>query len=136
MYIEYTDENQHQYIWAVPVLNLNLQHNKIFVNQDSNSGKWLLTRRIFLVDALSGRENDLGSQPRLIRVATQISLSIHLVPNTKMETSTPLITIAYSDIDVSDPNSQSVKVSFSVEYEMDQKKHISRQILLWVCWVD
>uniref|UniRef100_A0A8D1LWC0 Transmembrane protein 67 n=1 Tax=Sus scrofa TaxID=9823 RepID=A0A8D1LWC0_PIG len=110
VYIEYTDENQHQYIWAVPVLNLNLQHNKIFVNQDSNSGKWLLTRRIFLVDALSGRENDLGSQPRLIRVATQISLSIHLVPNTKNgNIYPPLITIAYSDIDVSDPNSQSVK---------------------------
>ncbi|PNI84995.1 TMEM67 isoform 5, partial [Pan troglodytes] len=45
---------------------------------DSNSGKWLLTRRIFLVDAVSGRENDLGTQPRVIRVATQISLSVHL----------------------------------------------------------
>uniref|UniRef100_A0A287ABM3 Transmembrane protein 67 n=1 Tax=Sus scrofa TaxID=9823 RepID=A0A287ABM3_PIG len=134
VYIEYTDENQHQYIWAVPVLNLNLQHNKIFVNQDSNSGKWLLTRRIFLVDALSGRENDLGSQPRLIRVATQISLSIHLVPNTKNgNIYPPLITIAYSDIDVSDPNSQSVKVSFSVEYEMDQKEaHIQTDIALGV----
>lgn len=33
IYLEYTDENQHQYIWAVPVLNLNLQHNKIFVNR-------------------------------------------------------------------------------------------------------
>lgn len=42
--------------------------------KDSNSGKWLLTRRIFLVDTLSGRENDLGSQPRFIRIATQISL--------------------------------------------------------------
>ncbi|XP_015417779.1 PREDICTED: meckelin, partial [Myotis davidii] len=122
LYLEYTDENQHQYIWALPVLNLNLQHNKIFVNQDSNSGKWLLTRRIFLVDALSGRENDLGSQPRLIRIATRISLSIHLVPNTKKgNIYPPLITIGYSDIDVKDPNSQFVKVSFSVEYEMNQE---------------
>ncbi|XP_064444198.1 meckelin isoform X2 [Mirounga angustirostris] len=121
VYLEYTDENQHQYIWAVPVLNLNLQYNKIFVNQDSSSSKWLLTRRIFLVDALSGRENDLGSQPRLIRIATQISLSIHLVPNTKNgNIYPPLITIAYSDIDITDPSSQSVKVSFSVKYEMDQ----------------
>uniref|UniRef100_A0A452SER0 Transmembrane protein 67 n=1 Tax=Ursus americanus TaxID=9643 RepID=A0A452SER0_URSAM len=112
VYLQYTDENQHQYIWAVPVLNLNLQYNKIFVNQDSSSSKWLLTRRIFLVDALSGRENDLGSQPRLIRIATQISLSIHLVPNTKNgNIYPPLITIAYSDIDITDPNSQSVKVS-------------------------
>ncbi|XP_066874056.1 meckelin isoform X5 [Kogia breviceps] len=134
VYLEYTDENQHQYIWAVPVLNLNLQHNKIFVNQDSSSGKWLLTRRIFLVDALSGRENDLGSHPRLIRVATQISLSIRLVPNTKNgNIYTPLITIAYSDIDIKDPNSQSVKVSFSVTYEMDQgEAHVQTDIALGV----
>ncbi|XP_036120104.1 meckelin [Molossus molossus] len=123
VYLEYTNEHQQRYIWAVPVLNLNLQHNKMFVNQDSNSGKWLLTRRIFLVDALSGRENDLGSQPRLIRIATQISLSIRLVPNTKNgNIYPPLITIGYSDIDVKDPNSQFVKISFSVKYEMNQEE--------------
>uniref|UniRef100_A0A9L0SM56 Transmembrane protein 67 n=1 Tax=Equus caballus TaxID=9796 RepID=A0A9L0SM56_HORSE len=122
VYLEYTNENQHQYIWAVPVLNLNLQHNKIFVNQDDSASKWLLTRRIFLVDALSGRENDLASQPRLLRVATQISLSIHLVPNTKNgNIYPPLITIAYNDIDVKDPNSQSVKtvMKFLVYYAGD-----------------
>ena len=37
-------------------------------------GHPITSGRIFLVDTLSGRENDLGSQPRLIRVATQISL--------------------------------------------------------------
>lgn len=37
MYLKYTDENQQQYIWAVPVLNLNLQYNKIFVNQGKTS---------------------------------------------------------------------------------------------------
>uniref|UniRef100_A0A4W2HGK0 Transmembrane protein 67 n=1 Tax=Bos indicus x Bos taurus TaxID=30522 RepID=A0A4W2HGK0_BOBOX len=134
VYLEYTDENQHQYIWAVPVLNLNLQHKKMFVNKDSSSGKWLLTRRIFLVDTLSGRENDLGSQPRLIRVATQISLSIHLVPNTKNgNIYPPLITIAYHDIDIKDPSSQSVKVSFSVTYEMDQgEAHVQTDIALGV----
>uniref|UniRef100_A0A9L0R6Z3 Transmembrane protein 67 n=1 Tax=Equus caballus TaxID=9796 RepID=A0A9L0R6Z3_HORSE len=134
VYLEYTNENQHQYIWAVPVLNLNLQHNKIFVNQDDSASKWLLTRRIFLVDALSGRENDLASQPRLLRVATQISLSIHLVPNTKNgNIYPPLITIAYNDIDVKDPNSQSVKVSFSVEYEMNQgEAHVQTDIALGV----
>ncbi|XP_032615940.2 meckelin [Hylobates moloch] len=134
VYFEYTDENQHQYILAVPVLNLNLQHNKIFVNQDSNSGKWLLTRRIFLVDAVSGRENDLGSQPRVIRVATQISLSVHLVPNTiNGNIYPPLITIAYSDIDIKDANSQSVKVSFSVTYEMDHgEAHVQTDIALGV----
>ncbi|XP_063525049.1 meckelin isoform X2 [Pongo pygmaeus] len=119
VYLEYTDENQHQHILAVPVLNLNLQHNKIFVNQ---------------VDAVSGRENDLGSQPRVIRVATQISLSVHLVPNTiNGNIYPPLITIAYSDIDIKDANSQSVKVSFSVTYEMDHgEAHVQTDIALGV----
>lgn len=37
--------------------------------------------------------------------------SIHLVPNTKNgNIYPPLITIAYSDIDITDPSSQSVKV--------------------------
>lgn len=121
VYLEYTDEVQHHYLWAIPVLNLNLQHNKLFVNQDSSSSKWLLTRRIFLVDAVSGRENDLGNQPRVIRVATQISLSIRLVPNTKNgNIYTPLLTIAYSDIDIKNAHSQSVRISFSVKYEMNQ----------------
>ena len=38
--------------------------------------------------------------------------SIHLVPSTKNgNIYPPLITIAYRDIDIKDPNSQSVKVS-------------------------
>lgn len=38
--------------------------------------------------------------------------SIHLVPNTKNgNIYPPLITIAYHDIDIKDPSSQSVKVS-------------------------
>ncbi|GAB1288316.1 Meckelin [Apodemus speciosus] len=121
VYLEYTDEEQHHYLWAIPVLNLNLQHNKMFVNQDQPPASGFLTRRIFLVDAVSGRENDLGNQPRVIRVATQISLSIRLVPNTKSgNIYTPLLTIAYSDIDVKSAHSQSVKISFSVKYEMNQ----------------
>uniref|UniRef100_A0A2K6RWA1 Transmembrane protein 67 n=1 Tax=Rhinopithecus roxellana TaxID=61622 RepID=A0A2K6RWA1_RHIRO len=117
VYLEYADENQHQYILAVPVLNLNLQHNKIFVNQDSNSGKWLLTRRIFLVDAVSGRENDLGSQPRVIRVATQISLSKFVLHNFSIAN---LFCFKY-------------QVSFSVTYEMDHgEAHVQTDIALGV----
>ncbi|XP_075405605.1 meckelin isoform X2 [Tenrec ecaudatus] len=134
VYLAYTDENQQQRIWAVPVLNLNLQHNKLFVNQDSSSGRWLLTRRLFLVDALSGRENDLGGLARVVRVATQVSVSIRLVPNTKNgNIYPPLITIAYSDIDIKEPSLQSVKISFSVNYEMNQGgAHVQTDIALGV----
>ncbi|XP_020828549.1 meckelin [Phascolarctos cinereus] len=122
VYLEYTNENQEQHLWAIPILNLNLQYNKIFVNQDSSSAKWLLTRRLFLVDTLSGRESDLRSQPRVIRIATKLRMSISLVPNTNSgNIYPPLITVAYQDVEIQDPNSQSVMVSFSVRYEMDQE---------------
>ncbi|XP_043835009.1 meckelin isoform X2 [Dromiciops gliroides] len=134
VYLEYTSENQEQHLWAIPILNLNLRYNEIFVNQDSSSAKWLLTRRLFLVDTLSGRENDLGSRPRIIRIASKLTMSICLVPNTKSgNIYPPLITVAYRDVEIQDPDRQSVMVSFSVRYEMNQEEaHTQTNIALGV----
>nr|XP_032636007.1 meckelin [Chelonoidis abingdonii] len=124
VYLEYHDDDSgQQYLWAVPVLNFNLQYNEMSVNQGSNMNNWLLTRRMFLVDSLSGQENDLGKQPRIIRIASKITISIRLIPNTQRGTIyPPLITIAYKDILVQNPDTQSVMVSFSVNYEMNQSE--------------
>lgn len=40
----------------------------------SNMNNWLLTRRFFLVDALSGKENDLGKLPKVVRIASKIAI--------------------------------------------------------------
>ncbi|NXW16104.1 MKS3 protein, partial [Circaetus pectoralis] len=123
LFLEYNGDNGQQYLWAVPVLNLNLQYSEMFVNQGSNMNNWLLTRRFFLVDALSGKENDLGKLPRVIRIASKIAISIRLVSNTQRGTIyPPLITIAYTDVLVQNPETQSVMVSFSVNYEMNQSE--------------
>ncbi|XP_053251610.1 meckelin isoform X2 [Podarcis raffonei] len=124
VFLEYYDEEDgQQYLWAVPVLNLNLQYNEMFVNRGSNMNNWLLTRRMFLVDTLSGQENDLGNQPRIIRIASEITISIRLVPNTQRGAIyPPLITIAYSDVLVQNPSAENVVVSFSVNYEMNQSE--------------
>ncbi|XP_037236867.1 meckelin isoform X1 [Falco biarmicus] len=123
LFLEYNDDNGQQYLWAVPVLNLNLQYSEMFVNQGSNMNNWLLTRRFFLVDALSGKENDLGKLPRVIRIASKITISIRLVSHTQRGTIyPPLITIAYTDVLIQNPETQSVMVSFSVSYEMNQSE--------------
>ncbi|XP_053875156.1 meckelin isoform X4 [Malaclemys terrapin pileata] len=124
VYLEYHDDDSgQQYLWAVPVLNLNLQYNEMSVNQGSNKNNWLLTRRMFLVDSLSGQESDLGKQPRIIRIASKITISIRLIPSTQRGTIyPPLITIAYKDVLVQNPDTQSVMVSFSVNYEMNQSE--------------
>ncbi|XP_055066491.2 meckelin [Misgurnus anguillicaudatus] len=106
---------------AVPLLNVNQQFNGQFINQGSNINNWYLTRRLMLVDTLSGREKSLGSTPRVIRVASNIKIGFQLVPNTqKGQVYPPLMTVDYSDIPITDPSTQTVMVSFSLEYTMDQ----------------
>ncbi|NWH72691.1 MKS3 protein, partial [Piaya cayana] len=123
LFLEYNGDNGQQYLWAIPILNLNLQYSEMFVNQGSNMNNWLLTRRFFLVDALSGRENDLGKLPRVIRIASKIAISIRLVSHTQRGAIyPPLMTIAYTDVLVQNPETQSVTVSFSVNYEMNQSE--------------
>ncbi|XP_078543168.1 meckelin [Lissotriton helveticus] len=123
VYLSYQRGTGQQDLWAVPVLNLNLQYNDLFINQGSNINNWLLTRRVLLVDTLSGRENDLGNQPRVIRIATGITISIKLIPNTqKGSIYTPLIIVSYSDVQVQKQKMQTVEVSYSVSYEMDQSE--------------
>ncbi|XP_052000101.1 meckelin [Xyrauchen texanus] len=108
---------------AVPLLNFNQQYNGQFINKGSNINNWYLTRRLMLVDTLSGRENSLSSVPRVIRVASNIKIAFRLVPNTqKGQVYPPLMTVAYSDIPITDPNTQTVTVSFSLEYTMDQNE--------------
>ncbi|TRY84592.1 hypothetical protein DNTS_001329 [Danionella cerebrum] len=108
---------------AVPLLNLNQQFNGQFTNQGANMNNWYLTRRLMLVDSLSGREKSLMSSPRVIRVASDIKIRFQLVPNTqKGQVYTPLMTVAYSDVLVTDPSTQSVSVSFSMEYTMEQEE--------------
>uniref|UniRef100_A0A7N8YD46 Transmembrane protein 67 n=1 Tax=Mastacembelus armatus TaxID=205130 RepID=A0A7N8YD46_9TELE len=77
---------------------------------------WYLSRRMFLVDTLSGREKSITSQPKVIRVASS------LVPRTREgQIFPPLMTVTYSDIPITDINTQTVSVS-RLRYEMDQSE--------------
>uniref|UniRef100_A0A672SIY4 Transmembrane protein 67 n=1 Tax=Sinocyclocheilus grahami TaxID=75366 RepID=A0A672SIY4_SINGR len=108
---------------AVPLLNINQQFNGQFTNQGSSMNNWYLTRRLMLVDTLSGREKSLSSSPKVIRVASNIKIGFQLVTNTqKGQVYPPLMTVTYSDILVTDPTTQTVTVSFSLEYTMDQEE--------------
>ncbi|XP_039593235.1 meckelin isoform X1 [Polypterus senegalus] len=119
IYIHFKSSDGVSSLWAVPVLNLNLQYNGKFVNLGNNMNDWYLTRRLFLVDALSGREGT--NQPKVIRVATKLNISIRLAPNThKGLIYPPLVTVFYSEILVENPDVQMVPISFSVEYGMKQ----------------
>uniref|UniRef100_A0A671UFM8 Transmembrane protein 67 n=1 Tax=Sparus aurata TaxID=8175 RepID=A0A671UFM8_SPAAU len=102
----------------LPTLVYNQQYNGRFINQESMKN-WYLSRRMFLVDTLSGREKST-SRPKVIRVASS------LVPRTQEgKVFPPLMIVTYRDIPISDSNSKTVSVSrttFAVEYEMDQNE--------------
>uniref|UniRef100_A0A667XCU8 Transmembrane protein 67 n=1 Tax=Myripristis murdjan TaxID=586833 RepID=A0A667XCU8_9TELE len=104
----------------LPTLILNQQYNGRFINQGESMKNWYLSRRVFLVDTLSGREKTLSATPKVIRVASSITIR-PLVPATqKGQVFTPLMSVSYSDVLITDTNTQTVPVSFAVEYEMDQ----------------
>ncbi|XP_069778007.1 meckelin isoform X6 [Narcine bancroftii] len=119
-YMLYKGEDGEDKLRAIAIRNLNLQYNGKFVNQEKIMNNWFLTRRIFLVDTLSGREMNLDSQPRAIRVASNIKISVNLVSNNLQgKIFPPMMTISYTDIKIQNPDQQTISVSFSIEYQMD-----------------
>ncbi|XP_057690557.1 meckelin isoform X1 [Corythoichthys intestinalis] len=104
----------------LPTLVLNQQFNGKLVNQESMNN-WYLSRRMFLVDVLSGREKSASVLPKVIRVANSVKIRFQLVPNTEQgHVFPPLMTVEYKDVLITDINTQTVSMSFAVEYEMDQ----------------
>uniref|UniRef100_A0A1A8CSE3 Transmembrane protein 67 n=2 Tax=Nothobranchius kadleci TaxID=1051664 RepID=A0A1A8CSE3_NOTKA len=104
----------------LPTLVRNQQYNGQFINQE-NMRNWYLSRRMFLVDTLSGREKSLSSSPKVIRVATSVKIKFQLVPRSQGgQIFPPLMMVTYTDVLVTDVNTQTVSVTFAMEYEMDQ----------------
>ncbi|KAM9848023.1 meckelin-like [Aulostomus maculatus] len=103
----------------VPTKVDNQQYKWQFINQD-NMKNWYLTRRMFVVDALSGREKN--QHLKVIRVANSIKIRFQLAHQTREgQIYTPLMTVEYKDVPITDIKTQTVSAKFAVEYEMDQK---------------
>uniref|UniRef100_A0A672G498 Transmembrane protein 67 n=1 Tax=Salarias fasciatus TaxID=181472 RepID=A0A672G498_SALFA len=109
----------------LPTLVRNQQYSGRLINQESIRN-WYLSRRMFLIDMLSGREKSISSQPKVIRVASRITIKFQLVPRTQEgQVFPPLMIVTYTDIFPFIPPRNSCicsQVTFAVEYEMDQKE--------------
>uniref|UniRef100_A0A8C7HPY9 Transmembrane protein 67 n=1 Tax=Oncorhynchus kisutch TaxID=8019 RepID=A0A8C7HPY9_ONCKI len=98
----------------LPTRNLNQEYNRKFINQ-GNLNDWYLSRRVLLVDTLSGREKSLGSLPKVIRIASSIRIGFQLVPGTqKGQVFPPLLSVTYSDVLITAPNTQTVSIALGV----------------------
>ncbi|XP_075965443.1 meckelin isoform X2 [Anarhichas minor] len=106
----------------LPTLVYNQQYNGRFINQEKIKN-WYLSRRMFVVDTLSGREKSMSSLPKVIRVASSVKIRFQLVPRTQEgQVFPPLMTVTYRDVAITDINTQTVTTTFAVEYEMDQNE--------------
>ncbi|XP_074509832.1 meckelin [Sebastes fasciatus] len=105
----------------LPTLVYNQQYNGRFINRESMKD-WYLSRRMFVVDTLSGREKS-SPRPKVIRVASSVKIRFQVVPRTQEgQIFPPLMTVTYRDIPITDIKTQTVTTTFAVEYEMDQKE--------------
>ncbi|XP_042906064.1 meckelin isoform X2 [Parasteatoda tepidariorum] len=118
--------NQSEWWYPIPVLIRGILVNGEFVNIDKDPSKWLLVRRYFLTDHISGIEEGLESnQPpttKVFRYAADVSLRVIFKPHGNPGTIyPPLLTIAYAEATPDDfKKNKKVTVKFSVSYEMDQ----------------
>mmetsp|Transcript_4701 Transcript_4701/g.8015 ORF Transcript_4701/g.8015 Transcript_4701/m.8015 type:complete len:521 (+) Transcript_4701:1152-2714(+) len=89
------------------------------VNLDPDSDNWILTRRFFLFDTVSGIENN---RLEVIRYATSIHLKFKLDPNTVEKIYPPLIEVTYQEKQVEaldDIAERQKAVSFISQFDMD-----------------
>ncbi|CAM9570287.1 unnamed protein product [Lampetra planeri] len=109
-YVQFTQGGK-KYMYALPVLNANLQIGSATPNKQSDQTQWRLMRRFFLVDA--------WTNSNAINYASSITISITMPTNSANGTIyPPLITVEYTS--VSKTSNDSLKVSFSVIYKTNQ----------------
>uniref|UniRef100_A0A4W5QT08 Transmembrane protein 67 n=1 Tax=Hucho hucho TaxID=62062 RepID=A0A4W5QT08_9TELE len=113
----------------LPTRNLNQEYNRKFINR-GNLNDWYLSRRVLLVDTLSGREKSLRSLPKVIRIASSIRIGFQLVPGTqKGQVFPPLLSVTYSDVLITAPNTQTVSVNHNDLCTASWKRRIGSPLI-------
>lgn len=133
----YLQSNDEQFMYPMPVLNMNLLKNGQLVNYDEASEKWQLVRRFFFLDALTGIESFAtegptvrGKRAKVVRYMKSFIIDISL---RDMDEAgfiyPPLVTVEYDEITKEDlDDGREVTVTFTINYTMDQsslERHMS-----------
>lgn len=118
IYLKY-DSTDNSQILPIPVKTLNFvnQFNNE-VNRGGDDATTTLQRRLFLVDAVSGKAS-AQDRPNYIRYAKKIMFKFELVEaQTNGKVYPPVIEIDYAYIGTQDLNAK-VQVAFGIEYKMN-----------------
>ena len=104
-------------LYPIPVLIANIKRGGVSVNEASDQRNWILTRRFFVVDNVSGK-NKLGDSPLLIQYANKLDICFRLRSSGKIYP--PLLKITYNVVDMSHSSGRDeFAVSFKISYVMN-----------------
>lgn len=132
----YLQSNDEQFMYPIPIVNLNLLKNGRLINLHDQIDKWQLVRRFFYLDALTSIQSFTTDAPTIrgktclaVRYLKTFILDINL---RELDDAgfiyPPVITIEYDEITQDDlDNGREVEVTFAINYTMDQSS-LERQI--------
>nr|XP_033796595.1 meckelin-like isoform X2 [Geotrypetes seraphini] len=113
LFLQYSDQGGKILLWPVPVENTNLR------TTTQSSLDTTALRRFFLVDGLSGRTESLSSEPKLVTVATSLTLSIYLPTSNPGSRPPFLLRVKYAKKDAKG----GTQLSFAVSYTQSQETY-------------
>ncbi|KAK1163496.1 meckelin-like isoform X1 [Acipenser oxyrinchus oxyrinchus] len=106
LFLQYSDSQGNESLWPVPVM--------------SSPGSSQVQQRFFLVDGLTGRQDNLNSQPQYVTYASKLVLSVYQPISSPGNEPPFKLTVQYTTVNINgQPNSQT-QVAFAVTYSMNQ----------------
>nr|CAD7441633.1 unnamed protein product [Timema bartmani] len=119
LYLQYWDGSDSM-MYALPVLTLNSPGNK-----GSDESQWQLTRRLFLIDKVSGvranAERQRSIEPSIVRYLKSLEIRVKVQgPKEEGRIYPPLLVVEYGELTQEDIQANvPVALHFSVDYNMD-----------------
>ncbi|XP_067004734.2 meckelin [Anabrus simplex] len=140
LYLQYWEGGE-SILYAVPILTTNFKGGQSQDNQASDRSQWMLTRRFFFVDKVSGikavLENEKIEQDEMPSVVRYLkSCEIRVKVQNKEEEGRiypPLMVVTYGEITRDDIDAGTlVTLHFSVKYEMTNSFQYSIEVAMGV----
>lgn len=126
LFLKYKEANG-EFLYAIPILILNIKSEGSINNRESDRMQWQLVRRFFLVDKLSGERFDEGKKsngiPWVLRYAKSLALRVKLVGKEEEgKIFIPYLEVDYDEITREEiERGDLVSLSFRVEYHMENR---------------
>nr|CAD7394278.1 unnamed protein product [Timema cristinae] len=132
LYLQYWDGSDSM-MYALPVLTLNSPGNK-----GSDESQWQLTRRLFLIDKVSGVRADVERQrsiePSIVRYLKSLEIRVKVQgPKEEGRIYPPLLVVEYGELTQEDIQANvPVALHFSVDYNMDNNLYHAIEVSVGV----